>query len=132
MTSIPSMNPCLPSGSLRAFRRDGKLVLEIDEHRFCADAFAQSESRILDRDAFLAFACENLFSILHDATTDESTWWARFCQAVGQGAADAGAGVRLADGGEDRLPVDQPPDLFPDEVTRELLGAHVKPVALSA
>ena len=126
------MNPRLSPRSLRAFRRDGKLVIEIDEHRFCADAFAQSQSRILDRDAFLAFACDNLFTMLHDATSDENTWWATFCQAVGQGAADAGAGVRLDDGGEDRLPVDQPPDLFPDEVTRELLGTHVKPVALSA
>src|SRR3954468_17288800 len=112
------MNPCLPSGSLRAFRRDGKLVVEIDEHRFCADAFAQFESRILDRDAFLAFACDNLFTVPHDATSDGSTWWRSFCQAIGQGAADAGAGVRLNDGGEDRLPVDQPPELFPDAVTR--------------
>jgi hypothetical protein len=126
------MNPRLPSGPLRAFRRDGKLVIEIDEHRFCADAFLQSESRILDRDAFLAFACENLFAVLHDATADEQTWWQHYCQAIGQGAADAGAGVRLNDGGEDRLPIDQPPELFPDEVTRELLGAHVKQVALSA
>lgn len=126
------MNPCLPSGSLRAFRRDGKLVVEIDEHRFCADAFLQSESHILDRDAFLAFTCENLFGILHDASAEERTWWASFCQAIGQNAADAGAGVQLGDGGEDRLPVDQPPDLFPDEVTRELLGAHVKAVPLSA
>ena len=126
------MNSSLSSGSPRAFRRDGKLVIEIDEHRFCAAAFTQSESRILDRDAFLAFACENLFTVLHDAGTDERTWWTNFCQAIGQGAADAGAGVRLEDGGEDRLPVDQPPDLFPDEVTRELLGTHVKPVALSA
>lgn len=126
------MNPRLSPSSLRAFRRDGKLVIEIDEHRFCADAFAQSESRILDRDAFLAFSCENLFTVLHDATSDEATWWTSFCQAIGQGAADAGAGVRLNDGGEDRLPVDQPPELFPDEVTRALLGTHVKPVALSA
>jgi hypothetical protein len=85
------------------------LVIEIDEHRFCADAFLHSESRILDRDAFLAFACDNLFSILHDTTADEQTWWLRYCQAIGQGAADAGAGVRLDDGGEDRLPIDQPP-----------------------
>src|SRR5687768_2094484 len=126
------MNPCLTPGHLRAFRRDGKLVIEIDEHRFCADAFRQSESRVLDRDAFLAFTCENLFTLPHDATADEQTWWFRFCEAIGQGAADAGAGVRLNDGGEDRLPIDQPPDLFPDEVTRELLGRHVKEVSLSA
>jgi hypothetical protein len=127
-----AMNPCVPSGSLRAFRRDGKLVIEIDEHRFCADAFLHSHSRILDRDAFLAFACENLFNVLHDTTLDERTWWQNLVQAVGQGAADAGAGIRLEDGGEDRLPVDQPPDLFPDAITRELLGAHVKPAVLSA
>lgn len=126
------MNPCFPAAPLRAFRRDGKLVIEIDEHRFCSDAFLQSESRILDREAFLAFACENLFSLLHDATSDERTWWLSLCQALGQGAADAGAGVRLADGGEDRLPIDQPPELFPDEITRELLGRHVKAVPLSA
>lgn len=126
------MNLRQSSGSLRAFRRDGKLVIEIDEHRFCADAFQQSESRILDRDAFLAFACENLFGVLHDATVDEQTWWQSLCLAIGQGAADAGAGVRLDDGGEDRLPIDQPPDLFPDEITRELLGRHVKQEALSA
>ena len=123
------MNPCLPPGALRAFRRDGKLVIEIDELRFCADAFLRSESRILDRDAFLAFTCENLFSVLHDVASDEETWWRRYCQAIGQGAADAGAGVRLNDGVEEdqgRLPIDQPPDLFPEEVTRELLGEHVK------
>lgn len=126
------MNPCMPTGPFRAFRRDGKVVIEIDEHRFCADAFLQSESCILDRDAFLGFACENLFSILHDANSDEQTWWIRFCQALGQGAADSGAGVRLHDGGEDRLPIDQPPELFPDALTRELLGAHVKQAASSA
>jgi hypothetical protein len=124
------MNPSLPLGTLRAYRRDGKVVIEIDDHRFCADAFFQSESRILDRDAFLAFACENLFEVLHDDDgTCEPTWWHRFCQAIGQGAADAGAGVRLNDGGEDRLPVAQPPELFPDEVTRALLGRHIKEVA---
>jgi hypothetical protein len=120
MSSKPSAGP------FRACRRDGRLVLEIDEHRFCADAMLQSPSRILDRDAFLAFACENLFGLLHD--DDEAchpTWWLRFTQAVGEEAANSGAGVRLNDGRE-ALPIDQPPDLFPDEVTRELLGQHSK------
>jgi len=40
--------------------------------------------------------------------------------------------VKENDGGEDRLPIDQPPELFPDEVTRELLGRHVKELSLSA
>ena len=130
MRSIRLMNPCLPPGPLRAFRRDGKLVIEIDEHRFCADAFLQSDRRILDRDAFLAFVCENLFEVLHDDDDScQPTWWFRFCQALGQSAADAGAGVRLDDGGEDRLPIAQPPELFPDDITRALLGRHVKEVA---
>ncbi len=127
------MNPCLPSAPLRAFRRDGKLVIEIDEHRFCADAFLHSSNRILDRDAFLAFTCENVFTLAHDDEDPvESTWWARFSQAVGRGAADAGAGVRPDDVGEDRLPIDQPPELFPDAITRELLGRHVKQLSRSA
>lgn len=57
----------MPPGPLRA-RRDGKLVIDVDEHRFCADAFISSQPpRILDRDAFLGFACENLFEVLHEA-----------------------------------------------------------------
>jgi hypothetical protein len=130
--SLGYMNPCLTPGSARAFRRDGKLVIEIDELRFCADAFLPAETRILDRDAFLAFACEQFFTVLLESIPEEQPWWPRYCQAIGQAAADAGAGVRLNDGGEDRLPIHQPPDLFPDEITRELLGAHVKAVALSA
>jgi hypothetical protein len=54
-----------------------------------------SQYRILERDVFLAHACENLFSVLND--NDEScqpTWWFRYCQAHGQSAADAGAVVR--------------------------------------
>ena len=126
------MNSRMLSGPLRAYRRDGKLVLEIDEHRFCADAFLQSQSRILDRDAFLAFACDNLFDLLHDDDDGcHPTWWLRYSQAIGQEAADVGAGVRPNDG-EERLPIDQPPNLFPDEVTRELLGRNVKETSRSA
>ncbi len=124
------MNPPFSPGVRRTFRRDGKLVIEIDEQRFCADAFLQSESRILDRDAFLAYACEQFFDLLHnDGDAEHSTWWLQLVQAIGQGAADAGAGVRLHDSGEDRLPIAQPPELFPDEVTRALLGQHIKEVA---
>ena len=127
------MNPRLPPGPLRAYRRDGKLVLEIDEHRFCADAFLQSQSRILDCDAFLAFACDTVFELLHDDDDAECqpTWWLRFSQAIGEEAANVGAGVRRNDG-TDSLPIDQPPNLFPDEVTRELLGQHIKESSLSA
>jgi hypothetical protein len=123
------MNPRLHPGPFRAFRRDGKLVLEIDEHRFCADAFFHSPSRILDRDAFLAFACEHLFELLHDDDNEDClpTWWLRFSQAVGEEAANYGAGVRRNDGTDTTLPIDQPPELFPDDVTRSLLGPHIKP-----
>ena len=118
------------AGPLRAYRHAGKLVLEIEEHRFCADAFFQSQARIVDRDAFLAFACDQLFDLIHD--DDETcfpTWWLRFTQALGEEAANVGAGVRLNDGSE-LLPISQPPDLFPDEVTRALLGQHSKETAL--
>jgi hypothetical protein len=127
------MNPRLPAGPLRAYRRDGKLVLEIDEHRFCADAFLQSQSRIRDRDAFLAFACDTVFELLHDDDEAECqpTWWLRFSQAIGEEAANFGAGVRRNDG-TDSLPIGQPPNLFPDELTRELLGQHIKESSLSA
>ena len=127
------MNPRLPSGPFRAYRRDGKLVLEIDEHRFCADAFLESHSRVLDRDAFLAFACDTVYELLHDDDDAEClpTWWLRFSQAIGEEAANFGAGVRRNDG-TDSLPVDQPPSLFPDELTRELLGEHIKESSLSA
>ena len=122
------------SSPLRAYRHAGKLVLEVDEHRFCADAFSQSHSRIVDRDAFLAFACENLFELLHD-DDDEAcrpTWWLHFCQALGEDGANCGAGVRLHDG-DDILPIDQSPELFPDDVTRALLGEHITPAqSLSA
>jgi hypothetical protein len=115
---------------LCAYRRAGKLVLEIDEHRFCTDAFFQSTSRILDRDAFLAFACENIFELMHDDDDHDGrpTWWLRFSQALGEDAANCGAGVRLDDG-LGVLPIDQPPELFPDDVTRRLLGRHSKPIA---
>lgn len=124
------MNSTPAPGPLRAYRRAGKLVLEIDESAFCADAFCQSRSRILDRDAFLAFACEHLFSLRHDDDEEcDPTWWLRLSQAVGEEAANAGAGVRLDDG-SDTLPIAQPPDLFPDEVTRALLGQHSKETLL--
>jgi hypothetical protein len=126
------MSSNLSSAPARAYRRAGKIVLEVDERRFCADAFLQSQARILDRDAFLAFACDTLFELIHDDddAACRPTWWLRFSQAVGEEAANCGAGVRRNDG-TDILPVDQPPDLFPDEITRELLGQHSKETSLS-
>ena len=93
----------------------------------------KSRSRILDRDAFLAFACDTVFELLHDDDDAECqpTWWLRFSQAIGEEAANCGAGVRRNDG-TDSLPIDQPPNLFPDEVPRELLGQHIKESSLSA
>lgn len=118
---------------LRAYRRGGKLVLEVDENRFCADAFFQSQSRILNRDTFLAFACDIVLELIHDDDDAECrpTWWLRFSEAIGEEAANCGAGVRRNDGTDD-LPIDQPPNLFPDKVTRELHGQHIKESSLTA
>ena len=122
----PNLPP--PPAPLRVYRRSGQLVLEVDEHRFCADAFLQSPARILDRQAFLGFVCDNLFELMHDDDDAECrpTWWLRFSQALGEEAASCGAGVRRNDGTDDVLPIDQTPDLFPDHITRELLGRHSK------
>ena len=121
------MNPRPLSETVRAYRRAGKLVLEIDEHRFCADAICESPSRIVDRDAFLAFACDVVVDLIYDDDDAgaAATWWLRFAQAIGEDAAHSGAGVQWNDG-TDRLAIDQPPDLFSDQLTRELLGRHVK------
>lgn len=73
-----------------------------------------------------------MFALVHDDEDDhgDPTWWLRFAQALGVAAAEAGTGVRLSDRGEDApLPVTQPPELFPDDITRTLLGRHVKDVA---
>jgi hypothetical protein len=51
--------------------------------------------------------------------------WLRFSQTIGEEAANYGAGVRINDG-SDVVPIDQPPDLFHDVVTRQLLGQHSK------
>lgn len=124
------MNATSAATPLRAYRRAGRLVIEIDERHFCTDAFLQSQARIVDRDAFLAFACEHLFSVVHDDDDScEPTWCLRWAQAIGEEAANAGAGVRR-EVGEEALPVSQEPDLFPDEVTRALLGQHSKETRL--
>lgn len=116
--------------SPRAYRRGGRLILEIDEHRFTADAISAGGCRILDRSAFLAFACENFFGLLHDddAEAGQPTWWNRLAQALCAEAAERGAGV-IPDDGSAVLPIDQPPDLFSDDEIRRLLGAHVKETA---
>lgn len=117
----------------KAYRRAGKLVLEIDELRFCADAFFQSRSRIFDRDAFLEFACEEVFTLLHDDDDYgcEPTWWLRFAQALGDGAANRGAGVRLNDGTKVCRST-KPPELFLGRAARALLEKNIKDVSLSA
>ena len=63
-----------------AERRNGKLVLEIDESRFLADAVGDSSAnlRLVDREQFIRFALKNVFTLTHDIKDDErATWWRR-------------------------------------------------------
>lgn len=80
-----------------AYRRDGKLVLEIDERRILADATSDAADglSIIDRERFLNFARENVFSLTHDID-DEShpSWWQRLTQALAKAAASTDHGVR--------------------------------------
>lgn len=81
-----------------ARRSDGKIVLEIDEQRFLADATREAGDplRVVDRERFLRFALENLFTLTHDLDRDGATssWWQRLSEALGKAAAATDAGVR--------------------------------------
>lgn len=109
----------------RVYRRGGKLIIEIAEVRFVADATDDVRHRIVDRDAFVAWICENLLDARDSSESGHPRFWALFSQALCAEAAERGAGVIPHDGNA-ALPIDQSPDLFPDDVTRELLGPHVK------
>lgn len=114
----------------RAYRHRGKLVLEFDERRFCADAVRDGTRRLVDRDAFLAFVCDHASDLLHDDDNEDGppTWLYSLARALGAEASARGAGV-IPDDGSAALPIDQPPDLFSDSETRRLLGTHVKETA---
>lgn len=84
-----------------AYRRDGKLVLEIDERRFLADATRSSDERIavVDRDAFLEFALKHIFTLTHDVDQDGAhpSWWLRLTQALANAAASSNRGLRRSE-----------------------------------
>ena len=81
-----------------AFLRDGKLVLEVDQQQFIADATRgfRAPLQVSDPEQFWAFVLQHVFTLSHDV--DESgahpSWWMRFSEALGRAAASAGAGVR--------------------------------------
>lgn len=85
----------MPSST--ATRRDGKIVLEIDERRFLADAMgAEDDLRLLDREQFLQFAVANVFTLTHDVDHDDLrvSWWKRLSESLGKAAAATNHGVR--------------------------------------
>lgn len=81
-----------------ATRRDGRIVLEIDENEFVAEALGDASRAlaVVDREQFLRFALENVFSLTHDLDRDGSrtSWWLRLAEALGQAAAATGSGLR--------------------------------------
>ena len=81
-----------------ASRRDGKLILEIDEQRFLRDAVLSATDRlsITDRERFLHFALDNIFTLTHDISEMDlpTSWWLRLSQALGKAAASTNQGVQ--------------------------------------
>lgn len=81
-----------------ASRRDGKIILEIDEHHFLAGAIGAEDQdlRIVDREQFLRFALANIFTLTHDVARDDlrTGWWQRLTEALGKAAAATNQGVR--------------------------------------
>jgi hypothetical protein len=83
--------------SFTAHRRDGKIVLEIDERDFLADAMLEKSENltVVDPDRFLSFALAHLFTLTHDIDEESHpTWWQRLTQALAKVAASTGDGVR--------------------------------------
>src|SRR5688572_2672677 len=78
-------------------RREGKILLEIDERQFLADAMGSDENlRLFDREQFLQFALSNLFTLTHDVDNDDVrvSWWKRMTESLGKAAAATNHGVR--------------------------------------
>jgi hypothetical protein len=80
-----------------ATRRDGKIILEIDEREFLSQAMGSDENlRVLDREQFLKFAVANVFTLTHDVDHDDLrvSWWKRLSESLGKAAAATNQGVR--------------------------------------
>lgn len=82
----------------KAELRDGKLVLEVDERQFLADALGRydHEFTVVDRAQFMAFVRQHIFTLTHDIddTGEHPTWWVRLSEALAQAAAAARRGVQ--------------------------------------
>lgn len=77
-------------------RENGKLVFEIEEERFLADATAGApDLRLIDREEFLRFATAHLFTLTHDIQSGApATWWQRLAETLGKAAAATGHGIQ--------------------------------------
>jgi hypothetical protein len=84
--------------SPRATRRNGKIVLEIDERTFLHDAVRTGTDSlaVTDPDKFLQFAANNILTLTHDVNEldQRNSWWIRLTQALAKAAAATDQGVR--------------------------------------
>jgi hypothetical protein len=83
--------------SFNASRHGGKIILEIDERQFLADAIGSDENlRMIDREQFLRFALGNMFTLTHDVDRDDVrvSWWKRLTESLGKAAAATNHGIR--------------------------------------
>lgn len=80
-----------------ATRRDGKIILELDEQTWMRDALSGPGDAltITDREQFLRFALQNIFTLTHDVDDIDqpNSWWLRLAQALGKTAGSVEAGV---------------------------------------
>ncbi|ACB73320.1 hypothetical protein [Opitutus terrae] len=86
---------------LTVTRRAGRIVLEIDENRFLADALSNPENHLslADRQAFFDFVAKHLFTLTHDVDENGAhpSWWLRLSQALANAAASARQGINRAE-----------------------------------
>ncbi len=80
-----------------ARRSNGKIILEIDEHQFIADATSDPANnlRIIDREQFLDFVLKHVFTLTHDIDRDGAhpSWWLRLSETLAKAAASAECGL---------------------------------------
>ena len=87
--------------SFTATRRDGKIILEIDEEAWIRDALSGHGDalRVTNREQFLSFALQNIFTLTHDLDDidQRNSWWLRLAQALGKTAGSVEAGVHKSE-----------------------------------
>lgn len=83
---------------LTARRLNGKLILEIDEQQFVAEATRNPANhlKVVDRDAFMEFVREHIFTLTHDVDFEGArpSWWRRLSETLAKAAASMNQGVR--------------------------------------